>query len=252
MKKTQKNISSLGKVELKRRKASLIKLGIMLVFSVIVFIFSSVAWFSSNTDVTGNGMGVQVICDNSFDINFRAFKYDMNEGSSSEILDYDISNNTGLLLGEYDTIFKDRNQYAGILLRLDIDGDFTDKTPYLRIYRRNRHENSNLNYVSEVARFQIANENSCQLNSYIDTSTFWNAAQSYFSAQNAPDAVLFLSGADHIDMPFTASASGAHTVLWLLVEYDDRLVRSLVNNQTMSLNQLITVDPDCTIIQLIT
>lgn len=251
MRKTQKNISAFGKVELKRRKASLIKLGIMLVFSVIVFVFSSVAWFSSNTDVTGSGMGVQVICDNSFDINFRAFKYDMNEGSSSEILDYDISNNTGLLLGEYDTIFTDRNQYAGILLKLDIDGDFSGTTPLLRIYR-NRPANSVLNYVSEVARFQIANENSCQLDSYIGKSTFWNAAQSYFSAQNAPDAVLFLSGTDHIDMPFTVSASGAHTVLWLLVEYDDGLVRSLVNNQTMSLNQFITVNPDCTIIQLIT
>lgn len=252
MNKQNNNEHQYSVEALKRRRASLFKIGSVMVLAFIVWVFSSIAWFTSNKDVTAGGAGVQVVCEKGYDIQFRAFRYDLDTNRCIEIQDFDIANNTGLLLGEYDAIFTDRNQYAGILLRLDIDGDFTGKNPYLKLYRRDRPVNSNLNYVSEAAKFQVANENVCQLDDHIDKSTFWGASQDYFGSQGAPQAVSFQSGLNFINMSFTASAGGGHTVLWLLMEYNDTLVRTMISNQTLSLNQLITVEPDCTIIQLMT
>lgn len=42
----------------KRRRSALIKLAVLMTFSLIIWIFSSIAWFSMNKDVDGNGMGV--------------------------------------------------------------------------------------------------------------------------------------------------------------------------------------------------
>ncbi|MBR5166410.1 MAG: hypothetical protein IKW87_12780 [Ruminococcus sp.] len=44
----------------KRKKAALIKFGSLAVFAFIVWIFATISWFSSNTSVSGNGMGVSV------------------------------------------------------------------------------------------------------------------------------------------------------------------------------------------------
>lgn len=43
-----------------RRRAALFKLGALLVFSVIVIVIGSIAWFSSNHSVTENGMGAKI------------------------------------------------------------------------------------------------------------------------------------------------------------------------------------------------
>lgn len=42
----------------KRRKAALIKFGIMAVFAAIVLIFGSIAWFTMNREVEGSGMSI--------------------------------------------------------------------------------------------------------------------------------------------------------------------------------------------------
>ena len=42
----------------KRRRSALIKLAVLMTCSLIIWIFSSIAWFSMNKDVDGNGMGV--------------------------------------------------------------------------------------------------------------------------------------------------------------------------------------------------
>ena len=44
----------------KRLRSSLIKFGALAVFAFIVWIFATIAWFSSNSSVSGNGMGVSV------------------------------------------------------------------------------------------------------------------------------------------------------------------------------------------------
>ena len=44
----------------KRLKGSLIKFGSLAVFAFVVWIFATIAWFSSNTSVSGSGMGVSV------------------------------------------------------------------------------------------------------------------------------------------------------------------------------------------------
>lgn len=44
----------------KRLKGSLIKFGSLAVFAFVVWIFATISWFSQNTSVSGNGMGVSV------------------------------------------------------------------------------------------------------------------------------------------------------------------------------------------------
>lgn len=44
----------------KRLKGSLIKFGSLAVFAFVVWIFATISWFSSNSSVSGNGMGVSV------------------------------------------------------------------------------------------------------------------------------------------------------------------------------------------------
>ncbi|MCR5110175.1 MAG: hypothetical protein K6B38_04635 [Ruminococcus sp.] len=55
------NLAASASEELERKKmqkAALIKIGAMLVLSVILFIFSSIAWFTSNSENTAGGMKV--------------------------------------------------------------------------------------------------------------------------------------------------------------------------------------------------
>lgn len=42
----------------KKRRSSLIKLGSVMILAFIVWVFSSIAWFSMNKDVTGSGMSI--------------------------------------------------------------------------------------------------------------------------------------------------------------------------------------------------
>ena len=44
----------------KRLKGSLSKFGSLAVFAFVVWIFATISWFSSNSTVSGNGMGVSV------------------------------------------------------------------------------------------------------------------------------------------------------------------------------------------------
>ena len=52
--------SSLGKDDLRKRRNSLIKIGVVMLLAFIVWVFSSIAWFSMNKNTESSGMGVRV------------------------------------------------------------------------------------------------------------------------------------------------------------------------------------------------
>ena len=60
MKKQNKLERSDSNDALKRRRASLFKIGAVMILAFIVWVFSSIAWFTMNNDVANSGMGVKV------------------------------------------------------------------------------------------------------------------------------------------------------------------------------------------------
>jgi hypothetical protein len=60
LKKLNSGESPPNNEQLRKRRASLIKIGVVMILAFIVWVFSSVAWFTMNKDVGGSGMGVKV------------------------------------------------------------------------------------------------------------------------------------------------------------------------------------------------
>ena len=59
MKKQNRDGPNSGGVALKKRRSSLIKLGSVMILAFIVWVFSSIAWFSMNKDISAGGIGVK-------------------------------------------------------------------------------------------------------------------------------------------------------------------------------------------------
>ena len=57
--KQNKNERSDSQEALKRRRASLFKIGAVMILAFIVWVFSSIAWFSMNKENSASGMGVK-------------------------------------------------------------------------------------------------------------------------------------------------------------------------------------------------
>ncbi len=256
--------SVLSADEVKKiRRSALIKLAVSCVLLAAVIIFNTISWFSDSKETSANGLGVRIIADHGYDVNYRAFKYDLKNESH-----YEITGDSNILeLNEYDTIFTERNKYAGILLRLEVDGNFEDVsgTPKLRIARdlsirssEGYNENEDI-LVSDVTQFHVANENECGLDSCLGVNSseelseeLWEKALEYFFyAEDAPVSAEFTTDplVDSIDLDFTPS-EGSKTVLWLFINYDSSLIQDKMENNTVTLNELISVDPDCTIFKV--
>ena len=60
LKKQNSSNASVGRDEQKKRRASLIKIGAVMILAFIVWVFSSIAWFSMNKTVSNSGIGVNV------------------------------------------------------------------------------------------------------------------------------------------------------------------------------------------------
>lgn len=107
-------------------KGKVIKSIFMLVFSVILVITAALAWFASNVNTTAGGMSITV--EQSGYAYYAAFHIENIE--TKEIVRTETQNNTisvGLL--PYDTTFTSVNQYAQIVLRVEIGSMVGDAIP---------------------------------------------------------------------------------------------------------------------------
>ena len=251
-----KDTSALSDEDIKRiRRSAVIKLIVSCIFVVAVIFFNTISWFVDTKDANADGMGVMVESDQGYDVKYRAYKYDLRNEQYNEIT----NSPEGLVLNEYDAIFTERNHYAGILLRFEVYGNFQNVSPPLPVLRITRDlslhdENSDDIFVSDVTQFQVANEDDCHLDSCLaenSSEKLWDKALEYFFDDDGHPASTIFTDNDSVDLGFTPS-DGRKTVLWMFVNYDSELVQEKLKKITVTLNELVSVDPDCTIIKLIT
>lgn len=100
--------------ERKRRlRGSLIKFGALAVFAFIVWIFATIAWFSSNSSVSGNGMGVSV-APPPFELEVRGNYIENNDDEEFSMADNEYSE--GVDMQSLDA-FQTSGQYSKIIWR---------------------------------------------------------------------------------------------------------------------------------------
>ena len=95
----------------KQKKAALIKFGSLAVFAFIVWIFATISWFSSNSTVSGNGMGVS-IAPPPFELEVRGTDIE-NSGDFSKA---DVNYSSGVDMEALDA-FQTSGQYGKIIWR---------------------------------------------------------------------------------------------------------------------------------------
>ncbi|MBR5388794.1 MAG: hypothetical protein IK147_04990 [Clostridia bacterium] len=104
------------KTSAKLKKEIIKRISVMLISGVLLIFFSgySFGWFSSNKSVSGAGMGVGVRRE-SIDVEFEYFMYDIK--NETYVSASDIS---AIEFNQYDLVFRSRNNYTPVVIRLAI------------------------------------------------------------------------------------------------------------------------------------
>lgn len=96
--------------------------GIICVSLCMALFSMSVAWFSNNKNVSGNGMQVQVKVDpNIMDISFDLYKYDFDQKNGIKLSEAEATSGENLSLNKYDNFIKTRNVNNNNIIRFNIE-----------------------------------------------------------------------------------------------------------------------------------
>lgn len=247
--------SSYEKNKKKLRRSIIITVATMVAFFLIIIAFNSLSWFTGSRDAGVNGASLRSSVLRGYEVEYRAFRYDLDSDSCNEINVFDTDSLNGLMLSEYDMIFTERNKYAGILLRIDIKGEVEANETAILSMTRERNSNISEICISDISKFQCDVEDNCDFDDILDDDDLddlWSSALTYFGDAHGPEEMHFTGNSDHLDlMTFDQSAEG-ETVVWLFMNYDDALVRSAVGSTSFSLSESVSVYNDCDMIKVIT
>ena len=236
MKQSKKNSSVLSKEKLKRQKASFIKLGIMLAFSVIIFIFSSIAWFSSNKEVGSSGMSVKVLDDLVYGTP-TIYNYSFDTTTQQ----YTAQTCNSLDLMQYDAVFNSNNSYTYAVIRMELTGENLAQAGTIRFVLERDTSNSaaaplDSDYVSSIMNYRFVTLSSFPA-SAADVLTAAAAAAQSAAAQTFVSNNAKLSSLT-FDVPYTAANwHNNRLYIYMYVDYDANLIEDYVEN---SLQNLLT------------
>ena len=238
MKRSQKNTFVLSKEKLKRQKASLINLGIMLVFSAIVLIFSSVAWFASNKEVESSAMSIRLLDDLVYG-SPTIYNYSFNTTTQQ----YTAQPCESLELMPYDAVFSSNNAYTYAVMRIELTGENLAQSGTIRFVLERDTTNSNAaplgsDYVSSVMNFRFVTLSSFPTTAADVLSAVYTAAgaqgvvtQTFVSNNSKLSSLTF-------DVPYTAANWDNNSLyVYMYVDYDAELIEDYVEN---SLQNLLT------------
>ena len=238
MKRSQKNTSALSREKLKKRKASLIKLGIMLVFSAIVFIFSSVAWFSYNKGVESSDMSIRALNDLVYGSS-TIYNYSFDASTQQ----YTPQTCNSLDLMQFDAVFNSNNTYTYAVMRIELRGEHLAQTGTIRFTLERDTSNNAANslgsdYVSSVMKYSFVTLSSFPATAADVLTTVHAAAtaqgvvtQTFVSNSAKLSSITF-------DVPYTAANwHNSRLYVYMYVDYDSDLIEDYVEN---SLQNLLT------------
>ena len=239
MKQSQKNISVLCKEKSKRQKASLVKLGIMLVFSVIVFIFSSVAWFSYNKGVNSSDMSIRALNDLVYGSS-TIYNYSFDSTTPQ----YSAQDSNSLALMQYDAVFNSNNSHTYAVMRIELRGENLAQTGTIRLTLERNTSNNAANslgsdYVSSVMKYSFVTLDNYfpetaddVLTSIHDAATAQGVETQTFVSNNTKlYSITF-------NVPYTADNwHNNRLYVYMYVDYDADLIEDYVEN---SLQNLLT------------
>ena len=240
MKQSKKNSSVLSKEKLKRQKASFIKLGIMLAFSAIIFIFSSIAWFSSNKEVGSSGMSVKVL-DNLVYGTPTIYNYSFDTTTQQ----YTAQTCNSLDLMQYDAVFNSNNSYTYAVIRMELIGENLAQAGTIRFVLERDTSNSaaaplDSDYVSSVMNYRFVTLSSFP-ESAADVLTAAAAAAQSAEAQTFVSNNAKLSSLTFDVLYTAANWHNNRLYIYMYVDYDANLIENYVEN---SLQNLLTTSND--------
>ena len=243
------------------RRSSYIKIAALIGFVAAIMAYSTIAWFTENRTTSAQGAGVRVNDIPGYDADYRAFRYrsDSQYEGCVEISTFDTTAENGLYTNQYDTIFTERNQFTGVLLRIEVTGKPTANSNVKLQLVRDAQTDPTATYISEVSGFQCAAEGTgqgnCALDRYLeddaqnrpaDLNGLWTTARTFFSTQNV---LHFAQNATTLDLITLTLPANDSAVVWVLMDYDN----SRISQTPLSLNQAdsIEVVHDCDVIQIV-
>lgn len=110
------NATKSQKIKLFGSFATTALLGIIVILVVVMYLNSSLGWFSNNKQVDGEGMEVEVDYDD-FYVNATYYQYDPKAERVNSSTD--LSN---IMFNPYDLVFRSRNRYTPIIATLEMTG----------------------------------------------------------------------------------------------------------------------------------
>lgn len=232
---------------------SLVKMSAAAVSVIMLLVFGTISWFTGSRENQVGGMSMRASYERGYVVNdYKAYKYNLTSNSCVEITDY----SNGLLLNEYDTVFTDRNENTGILMKIVITGEVEEgNNAKLALDRSINHSNNNnYVYVSKIAYFQCVLESSCQLEQYNNNlNDLWSHAKDYFNGNSAPQKLKFSNDSEQsIDLINFTQENSRGTVIWLYMDYDTVAVSEAMANRSFTLNDsAISVFKDCDQIRVV-
>lgn len=159
MNENNKNLNTAASDELDRKrtqKIALIKISSMLLLSVIMLIFSSIAWFTQNTDNTATGMQI-VAAGPSYEISV------MTDGSDGVYDDYlDLVHDSSAIVWKMkgtdaNGLEQNMGNYYSIAGRTD-DGIYPGCSGYITFYVTPKVDSVNLDFTFELLGYNAETE----------------------------------------------------------------------------------------------
>ena len=174
-----RNLNKTQKLKLIGSFTSTAVIGIVIVIAFVLLLNPSLAWFSSNKQVTGTGTGVRVGYDD-FHVSATCYQYDPKESvvkTFSDLSEIDFN--------PYDLVFWARNRYTPVVVALKMTGSSlpSEGTVNVRITRDLLADPDGYSTDQETGHIQLTEcfSSIMRVTAYLGNSSYSESAETLYS-----------------------------------------------------------------------
>ena len=242
----------------------------MCVFSLATAFVGTWAWFASNGDVTATGLTITASMDDT-EIDCVIYKY---ETATDSPIILNSSDASSLALNQYDVVFKERNKYNPVYVKIELTSSSLDASGSITLYLDRdasydaMDEDDNLNtYSSSVTKYAVAGNSAHAGGIYDSTSVSntWDNLQSAFLDKDVAGTLTtqsFTSGSAHnyskvetlsFTLNYTSSdLIGDTLIVYLYINYDSSLAETYSQEHVLEIggSSNYTLENDLTTIRI--